>query len=291
MLRQALRTLLELVIPLAAFATGLQAPRAAVRWLWRQPSLLARSLVALLVVVPVGTLVLTRAMGLAPVPRAGVLVAIISIGIGPVTVQRHARAAPEMVSYEVALDVILLVAAVAFIPGFLALHGALFHHGVRLAPGRVAGVVLARALIPLGAGLVVARLAPRFVEQVTRYAAWIVNLSALIVVVFALIATWRSLLAIGGRAWLACALVALAAVAVGEAMGGPHPDTRRVLARFSALRFPALALLIASAIPDGRRVLPVVLAYVLTSTVVTALSELVETRRGVRRVAQPVPQQ
>jgi BASS family bile acid:Na+ symporter len=292
MLRQVLRTLLQVAIPLAGFATGLQAPRAAVRWLLRQPSLLARSLVALLVIVPVGTVVLTWAMGLAPVARAGVLVAIISIGMGPIAAYRQGRAATETeaASYQLALNVTLLVVAIAFIPGFLALHGALFHHGVRLAPGRVAGVVLTRALIPLAAGVLVARLVPRIVEPVGRYAARVVNLAVLVVVVLALVATGRSLLAIGGRAWLGCALVALGAGAVGEAMGGPDPGTRRVLARSSALRFPALALLIASAIPDGRRILPVVLAYVLASTVVTALVELVETRRAVRSPARPVPQ-
>ena len=46
---------------------------------------------------------------------------------------------------------------------------------------------------------------------------------------------------------------------------------RPALAAFSTLRFPGFALVILAAIPRGRELIPVVLAYVLTSTLLLAV--------------------
>ena len=79
-------------------------------------------------------------------------------------------------------------------------------------------------------------------------------------IVIALLATWKALLAIGGGAWLTIAAVALLALVIGHLSGGHDREQRSVLAAFSVMRFPALALLIASILPRGRQLLPFILA-------------------------------
>jgi hypothetical protein len=76
---------------------------------------------------------------------------------------------------------------------------------------------------------------------------------------------------VGAGAWVTSALVAGVAVVIGHALGGPGPETRSVLAAHSTIRFPPLALLIAAAAGAEQRLLPVVLVYVIASSIAVAV--------------------
>ena len=105
----------------------------------------------------------------------------------------------------------------------------------------------------------------------------IITVVLLLVLVLALAATWRNLLALGAVGWLVIVAAALGAVIIGHLLGGPDTGTRGVVAAASAMRFPALALVLAAAMPRGQEVLPVVIAYVVVAFVVLSVYE------GVRR--------
>jgi BASS family bile acid:Na+ symporter len=93
-----------------------------------------------------------------------------------------------------------------------------------------------------------------------------------------------------GAGWLVCALVSVVSVVIGHLLGGPDATTRAVLAAYGTMRFPALALLVASIVPNGRRAIPVVLAYVLTSAVVSAVYGVVmKALAGRSPSAHPAP--
>jgi BASS family bile acid:Na+ symporter len=283
-LSPALKLLVGVTVVLAAFATGLGAAGADPRWLPRRPGLLARSLLTILVVVPVGAVLFLQAVGAPPIVKAGLTVAMVAIGIGPPAAFSRTKGAAtdgdSTISYEVALNVLLMSLAIVYIPAFVAVHGMVFHHGLRLSPAPVASLVLLRALLPLFAGVVVARLAPRLVAPVRRYAGYFVQVILLALVALAVVATRRELVGLGGRAWLMAATLALGAILVGHLLGGPELGTRRVLASFGAMRFPALALLLASIAPHGREFLPVILAYVLSSVVLVAIHGAVTAPRA-----------
>ncbi|HVU49168.1 MAG TPA: hypothetical protein VHL80_00690 [Polyangia bacterium] len=280
---QVFKVLLGVAIPLASFATGLRAARADPTWLARHPGLLARALLTLLILLPVGAVLFLRAIAAPPLVAAGLTIAVVAIGIGPPAIfgrvkkARAARAgeAPpgveDALSFEVGLNVVLLVLSIVYIPAFIAVHGLFFQHRLHLAPLAVAKVVLGRALVPLALGVALGRLAPRAERPVVRYAGIFVQLVLLLVVVVAIAATGRSLVGLGGRSWLTCAVVVLAEIVIGHLLGGPTLETRGVLASFGAMRFPALALLIARITPRARELVPVIVAYVLTSFVLVAV--------------------
>jgi BASS family bile acid:Na+ symporter len=247
-----------------------------------------RSLLAILIVIPVGAVLFLEAIGAPPAVKAGLTIAVVSIGIGPPAALKRFSAQEESVAYEVALNVILLAVAIGYIPAVLAVHGAIFHHSVRLGPVEVGTVVLSRALIPLSVGLVLGRLAPRAVAPISRYAGLFVQVVLIAVVVVAVLASWRNLFGLGARTWLICVGIVLGEIVIGHVAGGPELETRRVLASFSAIRFPALALLLASIAPRGRALVPVILAYVLTSVVLVAVNDVLVARRE-RRAPARVP--
>jgi bile acid:Na+ symporter, BASS family len=280
-----LKVLASIAIPLAALLTGLRAASTDWLWLWKRPSLLWRSLLAILVLVPIGAVLLLDALGASDVVKNGVIAAVVAIGIGPAAALKQTKAGDERVPYEIGLDLTLLVLSIIYLPIMVTIHAALFHSHVQIGAGQVAGVVLSRALIPLGIGVLAARVFPRIVTPACRYGGFLVDALLLVVVLVALVAEWRPLLSIGGAGWLGCFAAAALAVLIGHLLGGPEPATRGVLAFFSATRFPALALLLVSAAPRGREILPAVLAYLIASIVVVAAYGAVLAARAKRRHA------
>jgi BASS family bile acid:Na+ symporter len=279
------RVLLAVTVPLASFATGMRAPHADVTWLWHRPSLLVRSLLSVLVLVPVGTLAFVELARLPPPLPGGLMAAVLAIGIGPAAMFRRTSNA-ELVHYEVSLDVALLGLSIIFLPLAAALLGVLFHRHVWVGPGRVAWVVLSKALVPMALGIVAGRLWPKAAARASHGAAIFVNIALLLIVLLALAGSWHAMATVGAVGWMAVVAVALGALAVGHGMGGPETSTRAVLAAYSAMRFPALALLLAMAAPAGRKLFPVVLAYVMVSIAMVTLYGAILHRRA-RRRARP----
>jgi BASS family bile acid:Na+ symporter len=266
-----LGVLLSIAIPLASFAVGLRYAGSDPFWLLRRPGLLARSLLAVLIVAPVAGVAFLQTIDVAAPVRAGLTIAILSIGIGPIAAFSRTRGEHALPEYEVALNSLLLVLAIGYLPLAIAVHGAIFHHGLSLGAGQVARVVLLKALLPLAAGVLAGRVRPRVVDPARKVIGLLEKLVQLIVVVVALAATWRALLSLGARAWLASAAVVLGELVIGHVAGGPERDTRRTLAAFSAMRFPALALLLVGIVPNGRALVPVVVSYVISGVVLTGL--------------------
>jgi BASS family bile acid:Na+ symporter len=274
-----LKIAMGVIIPLASVATGLRAEAADPLWLFKRPALLLRSLMSVLVLVPAATFALLEVIRPSMVVEAGLLVTILAVGIGPPAVLKQTSQHDTHVAYEVEMNVVLLALAIAYIPAALAVLGAYFQRELHLDASRVARLVLTRSLVPLLAGVLLARFTPKIAGPLGRIAAPTVQIVLLAVVLVALLTTWRGLFAIGAQGWLICAAVAAGAVVVGHLCGGPDPSHRRVLATLSAVRFPGLALLVATVVPNGRTLIPVVLAYVLCSFASLAIYGAIQSRR------------
>jgi len=67
---------------------------------------------------------------------------------------------------------------------------------------------------------------------------------------------------------MAIALFSAAGLAVGNALGGPDPDDRTVLALATATRHPGIAMAIAADMPDKQALLAAMLLVVIVGSVV-----------------------
>jgi BASS family bile acid:Na+ symporter len=277
--------LLAVLIPLAAFTTGLQAPKPGQgeARLWRRPGQLLRDLLAVLILVPLWAILLVLIVPVSPVVRAGLLISVLAVGIGPVAgMKRMGRSAPN--AHEALdLNLVVLVISLLFVPLAFALLAWLFHRDLHVSAGAVAKVVLGRALLPLLLGLGGARLFPRAASVVGPWLMKILNIVLLAVLVLALIATGKFLVGVGGVGWLVAVAVAVGAVVIGHLLGGPDQDSRGVVAAASAMRFPALALVLAAALPGGHRVIPVVIVYVAVAFLATTVYGVITARRRKRQ--------
>ncbi len=278
------RVVVSVVVPLAAFAMGLRAPRTDGLWLWHRPGLLLRSLLTIMILVPLAAVLVLLTLHIQPPVRGGLMIAVLAIGIGPIAAFRRGNAS----HYETGLILTLLILSIGFLPAAVGIISSVFGLPIPLGAGQVAEVVLTRALFPLLLGLIVSRLAPWFARRIGRASGWLVNIGTLIVVGMAVPIIWKQASTLGASAWLISAAVAAVAIVLGHLLGGPEPETRAVLAAFSALRFPALALLLASVVPNGRTMIPEILVYVVVSAVLVGVYSAVMARR-LRRTPAPEP--
>src|SRR6266542_2434968 len=221
-IQEVCQVLLAVLIPLAAFTTGLRAPRRGpgdVR-LWRHPAQLFRDLLAVLILVPLWAIFLVRVVPVSPIVRGGLLIAVLAVGIGPAAGMK--RMGPRAVHASEALDLnmIVLVLSMIFVPIGFALVARFFNRDLHVGAGAVAKVVLGRALIPLLLGLGAARLSPRLAEAAGPWLSKIINVILLAVVAIALLVTGKRLADVGGLGWLVAVAVAVGAVVIGHALGG-----------------------------------------------------------------------
>jgi bile acid:Na+ symporter, BASS family len=283
-IKEVFPVLLGILIPLAAFTTGLRAPRSdqgRLR-LWRRPGQLARDLLAILVLVPLWAILLVSILPVSPMVRGGILVAVLAVGIGPAAGMKRMGAAVPNAPEALDLNVIVLLLSLLFVPIAFAAVAALFHRDLDVSVGAVAKVVVGRALLPLVLGLGAARLFPRAAAAAGPVIGLILNLVLLLVIVLAVAATWKLLAEVGGVGWLVAVAAAGGAVIIGHLLGGPDPGSRGVVAAAASMRFPALALVLAHAMPQGRRVIPVVLVYVIVAFVLMTVYGAVVARRQKR---------
>jgi bile acid:Na+ symporter, BASS family len=287
-IHEVLTVLLAVLVPLVSFTTGLQAAAqgrggGAAR-LWRKPDHLSRDLLAILVLVPLWVLLLVSIVPVSPVVRAGLLVIALSVGIGPVASMKRMGNPTVAAREALDLNLVVLVISLVFVPVAFAAVASLFHRAFHVGFGAVAKVVLGRALIPLLLGLGAARLLPRFAAKAGPVLMKIMNIVLLLVLVLALVATAKHLAGVGAVGWIVAGVAALGAVIIGHLLGGPDPGTRGVVAAASAMRFPALALVLAAVMPRGHQVIPVIIVYVLLSfLILTGYGAFMARRRRRKR--------
>src|SRR5436190_4897658 len=222
-IQEVFHVLLAVLIPLAAFTTGLRAPKPGQRGdrLWRHPAQLFRDLLAILILVPLWAIFLVRVLPVSPIVRGGLLIAVLAVGIGPAAGMKRMGPRAANASEALDLNMIVLVLSMIFVPIGFALVAAVFHRDLHVSAGAVAKVVLGRAVIPLLLGLGAARLSPRLAEAAGPWLTKIINVVLVAVVAIALLVTGKRLAAVGGVGWLVAAAVAVGAVVIGHVLGGP----------------------------------------------------------------------
>jgi BASS family bile acid:Na+ symporter len=262
---------LTAAVALSVFALGLRtAPRDLI-FLLRHPAMLLRSLVAMLIVMPIIAALVAFFVRLhAPVEI--VLVALALAPVPPVLPRKLSKAGGHD-AYTVSLLVIAAVLAIFSIPIMLELIQGMFNVPLSMSAWAVAQVMAKTVLAPLAAGVAVALFAPKFAARfsapIAAFAAAALPVAAIAVIVSA----WPAILnQIGDGTLAAIAAFVVVGLGVGHVLGGPNPSDRTVLALSTASRHPGAAAAIASAnFPQEHAAIAVLLLYLIIGAVVSAL--------------------
>lgn len=239
------RLLLLASISLLVVALGLRSTLSDAVFLFRRPKLLAQSLVAMYVVLPLIVIGVLTHLNLRP----SVKIALAALALSPVPPflpVKQMKLAPCK-GYIYGLLVAASLVAVAFVPAVTWVLEAQWSLGRHVAAATVLKIIVLTVLLPLAIGMV----ARRFVADRAQRWGRALNAtgSALLFVAFVpvLLAQWGSVLSlIGDGTLLAVVAFTCVGLLVGHVLGGPDPHQRTVLALATSSRHPAVALAIAS---------------------------------------------
>jgi bile acid:Na+ symporter, BASS family len=260
---------LQASLSLAVCSLGLQTSMAEATSLFRRPRLLAWSILAMNVVIPALAVFAAATLPLNPVVKIGVVV--LAVSPVPLILPRAQMKLGGTTRYAYALLVAVALLSIIALPLTLELLGKLFVRDIHMGVGQVVRITATSILLPLAAGMLLARLAPTFAKKLSAPLAGVGFLLLFAFATMFLFADFPGIVAlIGDGTILAIASFVVAAVAVGHWMGGPDPSGRSVLALTAASRHPGLVLGIAGAnFPAQRSTLAAaVLLYLVVRTMV-----------------------
>jgi BASS family bile acid:Na+ symporter len=265
-LTEILLLVIKLSVVALVFAIGLGSTPADLAYLWRRPGLLARSLLALYVAVPVAILLLVMLLPMAPAVRTAAVVLAISAG-APLLPKKLMKLGRE--GYVFSLVVTSSLLAIVAVPLWVDALGAVLGRDADVDSGTLARLLAKAFLGPLLLGMLarwpLAALAEKLSATLMTLAGAVLSVAGLVL----LVGSARLLAQVGWPSLLTLGLVTAVALAVGHLLGGPDPDDRSALAVACASRHVGIAMLAAAAVP-GPRTAALVVAYALSVAVVSA---------------------
>ena len=256
----------QISIVCTVFGFGLQTRLSDLLYLVRQPGLLARSLIAVFVIMPVVAVAISQWFDF---PRT-VMIALIALSISPtppLLPRREAKSGGHE-DYGLGLMALLAALSIAIVPLAAALLSAFFGHHLGAPASKIAGIVFMSVLLPLAVGMAVRAFAPAIADRLDKLVVMIVKIllppALIVLLIVTAPAMWRL---IGGGTLVAMLLFLAIGFVVGHVMGGPDPDHSIVLAISTACRHPAIALSIASANFPDEQFGAAILLYLLLGVV------------------------
>lgn len=252
------------------FSFGLRTGIGDLTYLVRRPALLIRSLVAVLVIMPLFGVLLVRLFDL-PQTTEIVLMALAISPIPPLLPNREGKGGGRQ-TYGLALMAILGFVSVVTLPLTAEILQRVFGRPLGVDAAAVFAIVLKMTLLPLAAGLAIRAALPALADRLDN----IISLIAKVLLVLASLAllagTWRAIWeVIGGGTVVAMIAFVAVGLIVGHLMGGPEPGNALVLGLSTACRHPMIALTIASANFPDQRFGPSILLYILINVLVGAV--------------------
>jgi BASS family bile acid:Na+ symporter len=267
---QLVRVALVFSVLLIVLSVALRCTPRAVTSLFRNPSLLVRSLLSMNVLLPLFAALMVALVELRP----AIEIALVALSISPVPPFLPRKQLALVADQEYVIGLLGASSLLAFVlaPLTVELVGVLSTRGFSLAPLAIAKVVAVTVLVPFLFGMIVRRVSPAFAERASPLADRIGILLLIIAILPLIVKLWPAMISLLGSG-TGLAIIAFTGVglALGHMLGGPDSDHQTVLALATATRHPGVALTIAAAnFPDETLIAPALMLYLLVSAIVSA---------------------
>jgi len=274
---------------LIVLSTGMSGRAGDIVTLLREPGLLLRSLVSMLVLAPVLAIALATTRELSP----AVKIALVMLAVSPVPPflpGKELRAGGRR-SYIISLLAISGLLSIVTIPLTLHVLSRVFDLSLSISAMAIAKPVAITVLIPLVAGLILQRLAPAFSASWARRVSIVGTVLLLIGAIpqlYRLMPAFRQLAGDGTLAVIAG--FAIFALLIGHLLGGPVSEDRTVLALCTATRHPFIAIVLAQAnFGSEKLAVPAIFLALLVTLVASAPYVAMRRRRAVPRDGKVPP--
>jgi len=259
---------IQLSMALVIFCVALHARFSDIVFLLRKPGLLVRSMISMLLVMPVFAVALAVTFDL----NHSVEIALIASALSPVPPILPGKQIKTggKASYVIGLLMISALVSIVYVPLAAALLSNVFHRPVEVERTNLITIVATSMLLPVLAGMLVRKLAPTLAVRIDKPLSAGATVALLIAFVPILVKEWPAITALlGNFSLLAMVVFAAVGLVVGHLLGGPDANDRSVLATATAARHPAVALAIVHNAVDQPGVMAAVLLTLLVASVVT----------------------
>lgn len=265
-----IRVLILASMTLLVVSLGLRSTASDADYLFRRPRLLAQSLLAMYVVMPLVVIGLVMHLVLRP-PVEIALAALALSPVPPFLPSRQLKLA-SCEGYVYGLLVAASVLSIVLVPVVTTILETHVAYGPHVRVGSMLRIVALTVLLPLAAGMIIRRVWPERARTLTRPLHAIGNTLLVAGLLPVLVAQWSAMRSVIGDGTLLAIVIATGiGLFVGHVLGGPDPQHRTVLALATASRHPGVALAIASAgFPQQRLVPAAVLLAVVVGVAATA---------------------
>jgi BASS family bile acid:Na+ symporter len=224
--------------------------------------LVALSLVANLVLMPLAAVGLARLLRLDAPFGVGLLV--LATAAGAPFLPKLAQIAKGDLAFAVGLMVLLMVVTVGYMPLVLPV----LLPGVSVNPAKIASSLFLLMLLPLAGALAVNAKRPAFAARVKPFFDKASNIGLIALIALQVVVNFASVISvIGTRAILAGVLFIALGFVIGQLLGGPAADTRPVLGLGTAQRNIAAALVVGSQSFSDPKVVVMVVVIAVVSLV------------------------
>ncbi len=266
---QVIQTLTAIAIFLLMLTLGAKTPLASLATLWQQPSLLGRSLLAALVLFPLGTgligyLFLQGLPGAVPI---GLGLAVLASSPGAPLLTQRATMAGGNVAIATSLQVTLATLAVVTTPLTLLVITLVFTQVKASADFLIiAKQVLTVQFLPLGLGLLIRKWGGDLATDISDLLTTVANTLFVVLLVFLL---GFSLVTIPTVPWRGLAVIPVLVVfglVCGHLLGGPDLETRSSIATGTIARNAGLALFLVAA-NGAVQAIPTIIAYMVVGAI------------------------
>jgi BASS family bile acid:Na+ symporter len=234
--------------------------------LWRKPALLFRALLAVVVLVPLVVIILLKLFNLPLEVMTGLALLAASPG-APLSTKRSQMAGARFL-HSASLQLTLALLAVLITPLTLAIFATLFDKlSEKVTLLEVTKQVTMVQFLPVTLGLLLQKFTPKLTEKLAKPLTFIANALFLLLIVLACIVGLPLMFKVLGLPLVAIAMMVIASLSIGHALGGPDDDKRSILAISCIARNVGLALFIAILNDVQKQVIPTLIAYLILGAV------------------------
>jgi BASS family bile acid:Na+ symporter len=232
----------------------------------RSPSLLARGLGYVLVIVPMVGLAASFLLGLNLTEKVGV--ALIVMAPGAPLALRRALSSGADAGFATTLQVVVALLAVVVLPLWVMIGNTILGTRGIVDAGSVARQVTLAQILPLVLGVVARRMAPMRGPQIGTMLGRAGAVLLILAITSIMVDVPYSVLATHPRPIVAAAVTTTAALFIGHLVGGARSEVRHSLAIAGAMRNVGLALLIATINRTPPAVEVIILSYGITAILI-----------------------
>ncbi len=235
--------------------------------LWHNPNRLIRSLLAVVVLVPLIVIVLLRLFNLSP--ESATVLAILAAAPGAPLTTKRSQMAGGNIPYSTSLQLTLALLAVILTPLTLAIFYAIFDLDIeRVTILQVAQQVIEVQFLPIGIGLLLQKFRPQWTKKIVKPLIFLADVLFVIMLVTLLPVAIPLIFRINILSMIAIAIMAIASLAIGHFLGGAQVDERSALAVASVARNIGLALFIITLHGTTKPFIPTLVAYMIIGAIV-----------------------